>query len=237
MTRLLKKIRGLKKIESIPPQINDQKLSTSISTNEQILRGIFQNCADIIFRPIYKSGEPKILLVYIDGLTDTRALEDVLLNPFVFNGLPKGFGESHSMNTLIENYLIASTAVISVSKIHELVNSVLKANVGILIDGFETSLIADFKGNEQRSIEEPQTEASIRGPRDGFTESLRTNTSLLRRRIRSTRLKFDSFSIGELSQTDVLIAYIEDSFLLNFRRNFGIPILYLLIWQESLYCS
>src|SRR5690606_9051062 len=70
-------------------------------------------------------------------------------------------------------------------------------------------LVADMTDMKQRGIEEAPTAVRFRGPRDVFNESLRTNTALLRKRIRSTRLKFVALTIGKLSQTDDVIAYIE----------------------------
>ncbi|GAA3316743.1 hypothetical protein GCM10020331_013620 [Ectobacillus funiculus] len=72
-------------------------------------------------------------------------------------------------------------------------------------------LLADLKGGMARSIEEPSSEPTIRGPREGFTEALRTNTSLLRRKKikKSSRLKMEPLRIGEITQTDVVITYIE----------------------------
>ena len=67
----------------------------------------------------------------------------------------------------------------------------------------------NFNQSNQRSIEESQTEVSICRPRDGFTESLKINITLIRKRICSTWLKFESFTIEELSKTEVMMAYIE----------------------------
>ena len=65
------------------------------------------------------------------------------------------------------------------------------------------------KGWEQRGIEKPETEAVVRGPREGFTESLRTNTSMLRRKIKNAQLKFEQMKMGTESHTDICICYIQ----------------------------
>ena len=97
----------------------------------------------------------------------------------------------------------------------------MKANVVILTEGESQALVADLKGFEKRGIEEPAAEISVRGPQDGFTETIRVNTSLIRRRIRSQKLKMEPYSIGELSQTDVVIAYIEELHLIRFWMKFA----------------
>lgn len=61
---------------------------------------------------------------------------------------------------------------------------------------------------QQRSVEEPMTQSVVRGPRDGFTESIGTNISLIRKRIKSPNLWLESMTIGRVTQTTVSIMYI-----------------------------
>ncbi|KAB2330144.1 spore germination protein [Cytobacillus depressus] len=205
-----KKLFDFKKSSShLSPNQEVEALSGSLEQNEEMLKGLFQNCSDFVIRPIFENGKKKMLLFYIDGLVDTKTLDDVFLKNILFEGLPNGLSEVHSLRQMLEEKLIAISQMKTVSKITELVDGILKANIGFLVEGEQNSIIVDMKGFEKRSIEEPQTEVSLRGPRDGFTEVIRTNTALLRRRIRSTKLKFEPFTIGEFSQTDVAISYIE----------------------------
>ncbi|WP_144555011.1 spore germination protein [Bacillus sp. X1(2014)] len=224
--RKRKKLDELKKIISLSPEAETtEPFSSNLSENEQILKEMFQNCADFILRPIYITGKPKILLIYLDGLTDTKTLENMLFKPMVFEGLPNDNVEIRSIVQIMEKQLLSATPVKTVSQINELVNGVLKANVGILLDGESQALLVSLTEFEMRNVEEPATEITIRGPREGFTESIRTNTTLIRRRIRSSKLKLEPYSIGELSQTDVVIAYIEgiakDSLLEEVRKRLG----------------
>src|SRR5690606_12716058 len=71
-------------------------------------------------------------------------------------------------------------------------------------------IIISTKGWSIRGISQPETEAVVRGPREGFVETLRVNTTLIRRRIRDPRLKVKGYQIGERSKTDVCVMYIED---------------------------
>ncbi|KPD00679.1 Spore germination protein B1 [Geobacillus sp. BCO2] len=79
----------------------------------------------------------------------------------------------------------------------------------MLIDGTPFAVSASTKGGEYRSIEEPQTQIAVRGPREGFTESLRANTAMIRRRIRNPNLWLETMQIGTVTQTDVAIMYIK----------------------------
>lgn len=217
--RKRKMLHQLKKTGSLPSYNKEDVVSADITTNEQILREIFKNCSDFIIRPIQLNSQTKVLLVYVDGLVDTKALDEIVLKPMMFEGLPD---HVHTMGQALGQQLVAIAQVKTVLNISELVDDVLKANVAILVNGETTALMADLKGFEKRSVEEAASEVTIRGPRDGFTECLRTNTTLLRRRIRSARLKLEAFTVGELSQTDIAIAYIEgiasDSLLTEVRE-------------------
>ena len=79
----------------------------------------------------------------------------------------------------------------------------------LLIDGTDKAIISSVRQLESRSVDEPQTEPLVRGPRDGFVESIRTNITLVRRRIKSPRLKMELLKIGTISQTDVAVLYID----------------------------
>jgi len=204
-----KKSKNKNNIDSSSPSNQDDMLSTQLTINEQIIRNSFKNFSDLIIRTIPVSQETKILLIYIDGLSDTKILDEVLLKPLMFEGLPQGMGGMSTISQVLEKQLLAVSVVKTVLKMPEIITGILKGSVAILADGEAKGILAELTGFEKRAIDEPQTESTIRGPRDGFIEDLRTNTTLLRRRIRSTRFKLEAFTIGDLTQTDVVIAYIE----------------------------
>ena len=61
----------------------------------------------------------------------------------------------------------------------------------------------------KRAIEEPQAEAIVRGPKEGFVEDILTNKVMLRRRIRNSDLVFEDYIIGKQTKTKISIAYIQ----------------------------
>lgn len=72
------------------------------------------------------------------------------------------------------------------------------------------AIAASVQGYDQRAVDEPTNEPSVRGPRDGFVENLSTNLSLLKRRIRTSQLKVETTTVGKLSRTKVAICYIKE---------------------------
>ncbi|MEW9670906.1 spore germination protein [Ammoniphilus sp. 3BR4] len=185
------------------------EISTDLKENESILRMRFQNCSDVVFRPIQIEGQTQVLFIYIDGLIDSKVLDESVLKPFIYHGVPKGLDQMVQLGQMLEDQLIAVAQTKTVWGMEEVVRAIVNANVVVLAKGQTCALITDMKGAASRSIQEPATEPVIRGPRDGFTETLRTNTSLLRRRLKSPRMKMESLQLGAISQTDVVITYIE----------------------------
>ena len=86
----------------------------------------------------------------------------------------------------------------------------MSGNTLILIENSDKILIISSKGFPKRGVDKPENEIAVQGPKEAFSESLRINTVLIRRRIRSTKLKCEQLKIGELSQTDVALMYVEN---------------------------
>lgn len=91
----------------------------------------------------------------------------------------------------------------------EIIYGILEGNTVLLIDHCEEALIFSTKGGEKRSVDEPQTETVVRGPRDGFVESIAVNKALIRRRIKDPMLRMQGMQIGKRTKTNVEVAYIE----------------------------
>ncbi|MDG0809892.1 spore germination protein [Cohnella rhizosphaerae] len=90
-----------------------------------------------------------------------------------------------------------------------LVKQILQGNAAILADGEASALVAQVQAYEQRSIQEPLKESTLRGSKEGFVENIRANQSLIRRRIVHADLKMEAFTIGEYTQTEVALVYMQ----------------------------
>lgn len=88
--------------------------------------------------------------------------------------------------------------------------SILEGLAVILVDGEEDIFVIDCRNYPNRGINEPETEKVVRGSRDGFCETMAINIALVRRRIKTGKLKTKLYRIGELSNTNVALIYLED---------------------------
>ena len=93
--------------------------------------------------------------------------------------------------------------------VQSFVKSVLSGGIGMIIEGYSDAIIIDARTYPVRSVGEPDNDKVLRGPHDGFVETLVFNTALLRRRIRDTALTTEIHSVGKVSQTDVVICYMK----------------------------
>ncbi|MBM7566345.1 spore germination protein KA [Paenibacillus sacheonensis] len=88
------------------------------------------------------------------------------------------------------------------------IGAILDGHCLIILPGKQQALAMDVCKREQRSVEEPATESTIRGPREGFVEDLIRNLSLVRKRVKSDKLVFESMVIGSETKTMVCLAYM-----------------------------
>ncbi|MFC5699826.1 spore germination protein [Cohnella faecalis] len=96
------------------------------------------------------------------------------------------------------------------SSFKEMIDEVLMGNTALYVDGVPAVLLIDAKTYPARMPDQPTLEKVVRGSRDGFVETLLMNVALIRRRLRDPKVRFEMMKVGERTQTDVTIGYIED---------------------------
>lgn len=212
---ILKKIRFLKELSKSKLADNktkesaESKLSTNLNRNLNRICHKLGDSPDIVKRPfmIGRSEPQKAVIVFIDGLVDQKTINENILRPLL--NLDENLFKPVIRPETIEEYLLTAGEVHSVYDLPGLIEGILTGNTLLLLDGSSTGLLIDTKGWDKRGISEPDTEVIVKGPHDGFTENLRTNTMLLRRRIEHPSLRFEAMKIGKITRTDINIAYID----------------------------
>lgn len=149
-------------------------------------------------------------LVYIDGLADYTTITESILRP-ILNWKPEELSlpeASQLMDTLRQEVLCVGD-MMGVCSLQLIVESCLAGDTALLVNGCSDALVASTKGWEKRSITEPQSESVVKGPREGFTENLRTNTALIRLKISSSLLRVEQLTIGRKTRTAVCLLYLD----------------------------
>ncbi|MFD2924126.1 spore germination protein [Halobacillus naozhouensis] len=189
------------------------ELSTSLEQNIVNIKKMLDQPSDLITRPfIVGETGPACAIIYIDGLTDTKVINDSIMKNLQI-GVDEIESRSEETETALldrlSHHFISSGSVKKVTTMDEASLAILSGDTALFVEGTDQLLVIDTKGWKSRSIEQPTTEGTIRGPRDAFTESIRTNTMLIRRRIRDANLRFKSQQIGRRSKTRLTVAYID----------------------------
>ncbi|MFE5324650.1 spore germination protein [Paenibacillus sp. NPDC056579] len=178
-------------------------ISGNLQQNLQVLQSIYTDCPDVVFRSFVISGMHEAALVYFEGLANAEEINDNVLTPL----MAENPAEIREMKGLVEQRLSVSK-VQYVQTFPECIEHISTGNTLLLIDRFDQGIILSLTKFDKRNIQEPTAESVVRGPREGFTETLQVNISMLRRIIRSPLMKFHSVKIGRYTQTEVYIAYI-----------------------------
>ena len=195
------------------PTIMDIPLSNRLNDNLRFLSSLYQDSADVVFRSLNIENKEAII-IYIEGLIDTQKLEEQVLKPLLNKKQASQFHINVQTNTQ-SLFLQSIKSMLPISIIQEVstftacTEAIADGSSIMLIDGFNEAFALGIVKFEKRSIEEPQAETSIRGSREGFTESIGVNTSLVRRIIKDPALKMKAVHIGKHTKTKVIISYIE----------------------------
>lgn len=202
-------------------------ISKDIDENLKYIKDLLKGSSDLIIRE-FEVGDMfriKMATIYIDGLGSKEFVSDFVIRSLFREEEVKSFtleGFKTSVIDAVINHGISSSDMSEEEDLEKIITSILMGDTLLLIDNCAKAIVLDTKSFPARSVDEPKTESLVRGPREGFVESLRTNVALVRRRIRDTGLNIDMYKIGKRSKTSVALMYIEDivdpKFLVEVRK-------------------
>lgn len=187
-------------------------ISSDIDKVHKKVKELFGKSDDVTIREfVIGNSSVKALIVMIDGMIDKKIINRDVLQPLMVQsrGVPPGEDEISDMYDWVNERVLTFQSVKESDDFKGSIDAVLSGDTVLFIDGYDQSLIISARGWDERGVQRPTTEKVIRGPKESFTETLRTNTSLIRRKIKNTNLKFESMVIGSVSRTQVSIGYIE----------------------------
>lgn len=207
------------------------KLKTNIDEWNKLL------AVDTNFDILYKDltiGEREAGFFFIDGFIKDEVMQKLMAS---LGGVTK-----EQMPQTIEGFSKQWISYVEVdieTNRDKLMQALLSGVVCMFIDGYNKALAIDCRTYPARSVDEPEKDRVMRGSKDGFVETIVFNTALIRRRIRSPKLRMEIMSVGRSSKTDVVISYMDDrvdrDFLDNLRKRIQeIDIDALSMNQESL---
>ena len=180
------------------------------------LQDRYVRCSDLVYRQFTVGGrqERQAAIFYFDGMTSSKVIHDNILQPLLIDA--ELVWEDAESDQNLKNYfsfvkqrLLPAGEITIVDDLEQGSQAMMNGDVLLLLDGCRQAFIVDAKGFPQRSVDSSQNETVLRGPQEAFTEALRVNTALIRRRLRTNQLKFEEVTLGRYTQTQVSIVYLE----------------------------
>lgn len=210
---------ALKPNESSPP-IKEKSESKSLTGQydadlASVRHAIGQN-SDVRFREFQINGTRiRAAIVYVDGLLDADSVDTHLITPLMRHGIPDKerdniMHSSDSFQQYITTQLLPVNEVNETKDLLELTETVLIGRTALLIEGIEKAFLVSSPQGKSRNVEEPLSEALLRGPRIGFTERLGDNTGLLRLHGKNESLILSKFEVGNRVKKELVLAYMRD---------------------------
>ena len=212
-----------------------KKIFNSIAVNLEAIKILYNSMinSDIVIREFIltaRNRQYKAFLLYIDGMVDSKLINDFILNPLMLRNTANSFsGDSNrviseavtnnitvrkvqkfNITDYISNCLLPQNNVKQITEFEKILDGVNSGNCALFIDTLAVAFDIEVKGFKQRSISSPTNEIIIRGSQEGFNEVLRTNTSLLRRLVNNENLIIENVEIGKLSRTKCAVCYLKN---------------------------
>lgn len=175
------------------------------SVTDAQIREMFPNCADFTARSV-ECNTFSLCAYFIDGMVSGSDASEFVFRPIAEN--LRGLNMAELYDKALHGSIYNSTASPC---------DTLEAIGEKLVNGFcvvlfpEVGAIAfEVKSGEKRGISAPEVENTVKGPKDSYCEDIRTNTSLIRRHLRTPQLRLEEHRIGRRSLTNVTLVWIQD---------------------------
>lgn len=214
---------------------NEQKIYTNLNSNLDFIKTVYNTLinSDIVIRNFTLNARNKqydAFILYVDGLVDTNIMNDFVLKPLMLRTTSNLYDKDQNKvteDTVLNNAVVkrikkfnivdylkkclipqnSVNTIDTFSKVYEGVNS---GNCVLFIDTINQAFDIEVKGFKQRSINSPTNEVVIKGSQEAFVESLRTNTSILRRIINNENLIIENMEVGKITKTRCGLCYMQN---------------------------
>ncbi|MCM8709510.1 spore germination protein [Clostridium sp. SYSU_GA19001] len=190
-------------------------LNTNLKDSMQYILNTLGNSYDVSVRifVVGKNIKIKMGVIYVEGLVDKAVIQHFILESLMLEtkktSIEQQITSPQNLAQIVRDIIMPAAGMKFVKDYEQLFDYLLYGYTIVFIDGWGQAIAVNSKGAKSRSIEEPTSQTVIRGPKEGFTENLGTNTALIRRKIKNPNLWIESKFIGRQTKTEVAVAYIK----------------------------
>ena len=205
-----KRCTGMKRGGKLLKKLEEsRKVSANLRENEKYLRSRLENCSDILIRPMRLGDKHKVdcLMIYIEVAVSNMMLDDSALGKMINH-----FWEisPEDIQEFVRHNSLGIADVKKLENLDESIDAMLAGNAVFFIDGYDKAMKISSKGYPSTGVMEAESEKVLRGSREGFSDSVKSNSALIRKRLRDTRLKVEEYKIGVRSHTLTQVLYMDD---------------------------
>ncbi|MNO29863.1 Spore germination protein XA [compost metagenome] len=179
------------------------------NTFEDVYTRIFGSSSDIKRMSLSLSdSDHTVQLVYCQGLCDEIKVDESIIPEL--KKIPESILTSHDLN-LAQKIPFHMTPLPTNEIEKSMIDTVLNGDLFLLFTPSNQCYVVKLADPPKRQPEEPNTEVSTRGPKDGFTEESFTNIALIRKRLKTELLAVEKFTIGAQTATEVHLLYLKET--------------------------
>lgn len=201
LTRLLKE-------QTVNPKIYQP--DQNIDTNLRHFQEIFSGGDDVVIRRFLLSpSQQKAALIYIEDMADQAIINNHILEKLTCPCFEVGDKLNPANLAAAVTTILTAGSLTETTEIQQAVQRILTGDTMLLLDGVPTLYIIATRKVKLRSVAPPDTEPAVIGPRDSFIEDLRTNITLIRRRINNPNLVIQKSTVGRRSHTEIAVTYLK----------------------------
>lgn len=187
---------------------NTDLIFPSVQDNIIYLRKEFSNTMDLMIRQMTIAGNA-VTFVMAEGMTNSMLISEAVMKPLLMtDDIPE---EPYEQFRFIRDYTMATVDTTELCNLNDVKLRMMSGFIIIFINGVTKALAIGAQGYAQRSVEEPSSEVMEHGSREGFVETLRVNITLIRKRLKSANLCFESMRIGKESNTEIVLCYLKNT--------------------------
>lgn len=199
-----------RKRDYVPPHPR-QEPRIDLPLTLESLEQVFRDCVDFSHRQVELAGDGArcVTLCYVSGMVKMERVSDYVLRPMAQDAA-LAEGDMQSVMARMEKGALYNLDAERRETMDAAVADLIGGNCLLLFPGEKQALSFNVGTEEKRSISSPENETVLKGSRDSFVESIRTNTSLTRRHLKAPELKIKEQIVGRQSLTTVDILYVED---------------------------
>ncbi|MDD3452983.1 MAG: spore germination protein [Bacilli bacterium] len=196
------------KLNNLNNNLAEYILTEELDYNVDLISKLFENVDTYTTRKIINENDSKLkyVLIYCEGLVNNEVINESIIKPLVLSRNKRT--KKYFLDT-VQNEIIQIGSMKKTNSVKEIIEKITYGDTLLIIDGYNEALLLNTPKFNLRSVSEPENEKILLGPREGFTESILFNISMLHRKLRTNDLKIIYKTLGKRSNTKIAICYMK----------------------------